>query len=570
MRPPHNHKNKLQAEVRQESRAAGHPRIALVVRTAFLRAVIVPLTLGMPGPAARADEAAETLARQVVQQIQQERPALADYRIDCSWNKQPGMVWAIAGRSTHSAMGRFERFETLGPQEDIVFPTGLFLLLRRQVDPFPDEKSAQPYKPRRLPPSDVEGVACSVIEFSDVLPFGEINRQVRFGGVPVREWDSATLRWYIDPQNHIRRIAAVFRWKEWAGETDVRLTMDALVTRRKPKTGGERPLSPPPLWQIVAGSANVQLCVFAYSPDGRRLAIGSDMGATLYETGSWKPVAKLGGETVSAISFSPDNTTIVTAPWSGGRLRFWDAVAGTEKSSVETGETSMRSCTFLPGSRLLIGGTKRGALVWDRATASAAGRRMPGSDRTVIVSTDGRWAAMEQDSAILLHDLDGKQPDRVLGTKITGRSGISAPPSLAFSPDGKWIAIGDNWDYQRQSGEIDDISGRDPRVRVFEIETGKLVISLRGANGTILSLAFSPDGRMLAAGDEDNIGETAGNGAGVMLWDTASWILLGVMAVDGQPAVRQIVFAPDGKSLATTGYSSQMKIWTVPLLLPKR
>ena len=71
---------------------------------------------------------------------------------------------------------------------------------------------------------------------------------------------------------------------------------------------------------------------------------------------------------------------------------------------------------------------------------------------------------------------------------------------------------------------------------------------------------------MLAVGDEDNLGETIGTGGGVVLWDTAAWKKLGVVAVDGQFQVGQIAFSPDGKTMATTGYSSEVKIWKVPLL----
>ena len=541
-----------------------------VLLSASISAGIVLCTLAALPAVARADDAADAVVRQVVQQIQNEQPALAEYRIECTWNKQPGVNWTITGRSMHSAMGWFEQMQTFGLLEDIVFPTGLFSQLRRHIDPFPDAKSMRPAEARLLVPADVEGTPCSVIEFTNKLPLGGLYRDGGgANGMRLREWDSATLRWYVDAQHHVRRISGVFQWKEWAGETDVQLSMNALVLRRKPKTGVERASSPPPLRRIQVGSEKVQVCVFAYSPDGRRFVAGSDLGTTLYDTSTWKPVAKLDDEPISAAAFSPDNAIVMTAGWKGSRLRLWDAVTGKEKSSIESGAAMVRSCVFLPHNRLLIGGTGGGALVWDRAAGAQTGPRMAGSDRTVVVSADGRWAASEKNSAILLHDLDGKEPDRTLGTPAANRSGTSAPPSLAFSPDGKRIAIGYNWVYRSQSEETENIAARDPRVRVFEVATSRLVVSLAGSNGTILSLAFSPDGRILAAGDEDNIGETIGTGAGVLLWDTASWKLLGVMAVDGQPAIRSIVFAPDGKTLATTGYSSVLKIWTVPTFMPK-
>ena len=546
-------------------------RSTILLLSVALQATAALLSFGTASVPARADERADALVRQVLQQVQQERPALADYRIDCAWNKQPGVVWKIAGRSTRPATGWFERYETPEAQEDIVFPTGLFLVLRRHIDPLPDEKKVRPEKPRLLPSVDIEGVPCSVVEFANALPQGGLNPELQLiGAAPLAEWDAAALRWYVDPQNRIRRISTDFQWKSWAGETDVRLTMNALVTHRKPKTAAaDRPLSPPPIKQIVAGSDRFQSCTFAYSPDGRRFAAGGEFGAALYDTETWNPLAKFGGDPVSGLSFSPDNTTVVTMGWTGGRLRFWDAAAGTEMQSIETGAESVRSCLFLPGGRLLIGGTGSGAMVWDRATGRQLGPKLAGSDQTVALSADKRLAATEQGASIFLHDLERTQQDRLIGEKAANRSGIFSAPSLAFSPNGKWIAIGDNWNPRMQSGEIQGPSERRPLVRVFEVDTGRPVASLSGSVGSIVSLAFSPDGRMLAVGDEDNLGETIGTGGGVVLWDTATWKKLGVVAVDGQFQVGHIAFSPDGKTMATTGYSSELKIWKVPLLSPK-
>ena len=125
-------------------------RSTILLLSVALQATAALLSFGTASVPARADERADALVRQVLQQVQQERPALADYRIDCAWNKQPGVVWKIAGRSTRPATGWFERYETPEAQEDIVFPTGLFLVLRRHIDPLPDEKKVRPEKPRLL------------------------------------------------------------------------------------------------------------------------------------------------------------------------------------------------------------------------------------------------------------------------------------------------------------------------------------------------------------------------------------------------------------------------------------
>src|SRR5205085_1215456 len=59
--------------------------------------------------------------------------------------------------------------------------------------------------------------------------------------------------------------------------------------------------------------------------------------------------------------------------------------------------------------------------------------------------------------------------------------------SVAWSPDGRRLASGSN----------------DNTVRVWDGETGSLLRTLEGHQGGVLSVAWSPDGRRLASGSSD-------------------------------------------------------------------
>src|SRR5581483_2716311 len=79
----------------------------------------------------------------------------------------------------------------------------------------------------------------------------------------------------------------------------------------------------------------------------------------------------------------------------------------------------------------------------------------------------------------------------LLGDRLTSQSAgaaLYAPLAVAFSPSGRWLAL----------------SGADPTVEVFDSRTGRQVrrLSIAGLPGGSYadSLAFSPDGRLLAAG----------------------------------------------------------------------
>ena len=69
--------------------------------------------------------------------------------------------------------------------------------------------------------------------------------------------------------------------------------------------------------------------------------------------------------------------------------------------------------------------------------------------------------------------------------------------SVAWSPDGKTLATGSD----------------DQTVKLWEAATGKLLANLPGHTGAVYSIAWSPDGRTLASGSGDRT---------VKLWDAAA------------------------------------------------
>jgi WD40 repeat protein len=153
---------------------------------------------------------------------------------------------------------------------------------------------------------------------------------------------------------------------------------------------------------------------------------------------------------VADVAFSPDGTRLAAGGMTG--LKLWDAATGQELASLPTRARMVNSVAFSPDGKLLAAGGSwdRQAEVWDLAT----GRRL-----------------------------------------FTVRTG--GVTRLTFSPDGRWLVTA-SWD-DRGGRSLGDT------VVVWEAATGRELLNFRGKIEEVHSVAFSPDGTRLVAGDRDGM-----------------------------------------------------------------
>jgi hypothetical protein len=117
---------------------------------------------------------------------------------------------------------------------------------------------------------------------------------------------------------------------------------------------------------------------------------------------------------------------------------------------------------------------------------------------------------------------------------------------LAISPDSRILATG----------------GMDRVIRLWDVAARKEVRQLVGQQGAIWSLAFSPDGKTIAAVTAKGAGVfIAGDGdRNIRAWDVATGRLLRTM--NGPPDGSWcIAWSPDGRVLATGDEDSRIRLW---------
>jgi WD40 repeat protein len=233
----------------------------------------------------------------------------------------------------------------------------------------------------------------------------------------------------------------------------------------------------------------------AFSPDGKRLVSASwDCSVRVWDTTTWQTLAVIDRRPLEALSlaFSPDGASFAVAGGKGRgsvqayenatcRLR-WDG-AGTA--------FDIRRLAYSPGGRRIITADDGGnATLWDAQTGRALGSLQVAPAgllvfKQVVVGANLSEVVVLTDSGrILQWDLTTKRlvwEDRPEDGPYTG---------FAFSPDRKVFAR--MWRRHYPYGELQMLAG----VR------GGVLAAVRCRNSYLASICYSPDGKYIATGGE--------------------------------------------------------------------
>ncbi len=307
------------------------------------------------------------------------------------------------------------------------------------------------------------------------------------------------------------------------------------------------------LWDVATGKPAGELALtagaegLALSPDGKLAALPSGWGnmVRLYDVGGEAPkqrwVGKVGQPFAAAIS--PDGKKVAAVGWDS-RVRVWDAATGAETAaSRATGHAGwVNGVGFLADRSTVVSASNDRVILWDR-TGSKEPRVLETPtprDWCLAVAPDGKTFATGG------NDQAVSVWDATSGKVQTTLKFEGPIRGVAFSPDGKRLAaVSDD----ASDGSAAAVPGHG--AAVFEIATGKLVFRLEGHEGGVRAVAWSPDGKYIATGGADRLGR---------LWDAATG--KEVRKFEGHAGtVEAVAFSPDSTWAVTGGFGGTIILW---------
>ena len=301
----------------------------------------------------------------------------------------------------------------------------------------------------------------------------------------------------------------------------------------------------------------------AFSPDGRFLVNGGDDATTLWEVATGRKVTRHNSlPAASVLWFSEDNKTLVILNESGDTICWIDT--DTEKRNVKKIENRFGSQSHTrvvyalthgkvaiaeDSGILQLWNAKSGKKVFtltgpaERLQAEGIGGAEFNRIISLAFSPDGtRLASGRLDRTVRLWDTAGNNEPILLQKQSLSpallrstQEFVDGPNVLLFSPDGKILACGEG-----------------QNVKLWDITTAELITTFRGHIGLVDYLTFSPDGSILASASEDGT---------VLYWNINTEDQLPPKITEHTHEVEAISFMKGSSTLASVAHSGIITLW---------
>ena len=319
----------------------------------------------------------------------------------------------------------------------------------------------------------------------------------------------------------------------------------------------------PPGEAVRSVRANKIVRSVTFSPDGRRLAVSCTVPACVFDTftGEKKTTLEDVGK-YARFAWSPDGKRIGPT----NRFGFWDAVSGDISlplAPVSAGNDVVcegAGTAFSPNGRLFATVTGPTSVhVWDTLDGHIV-HHYNVSDKlrswrenwpvALAFHPEGKHLAIATGSDNWLRPGTLQVLDVVSGIIVREFAGyLNCVFSVAYSPDGKLLAaaVGDVWSIAKAGPS---------EIRLWDAATGREVLKLRGHTNSIYSIGFNVDGSRLVSGGNQYHGNAPGE---VRVWDISTGEQLFALIGKSGDATA-VAFSPCNRFLASGGQDGKVSI----------
>lgn len=289
------------------------------------------------------------------------------------------------------------------------------------------------------------------------------------------------------------------------------------------------------------GSGNIR--AVAFSPDGHILAVAEDGAIRLWDVSSGSLLRTLNGDpqSVQSVAFSPDGHILASGGFDD-LVKVWDVASGRQLYSFSNhaiadkvsfspdgrtlaSTTDMYAFAFAPDGRTAVVSSPRPVRLWDVTTGREAG----------LLQSKAQTGRIDY---LRVLDVANRRELRVLPGFVE--------KAVAFSPDGHLLVIAG------QPDPADANSGC--KIQLLDLAAARVAKVLASTLGICTSVAYSPDGRLVAAASFDNE---------IKLWDAASGKELPSL-VGHLSCVNAVAFSPVGHVIASGSADGTVNIWPLP------
>jgi WD40 repeat protein/predicted Ser/Thr protein kinase len=311
--------------------------------------------------------------------------------------------------------------------------------------------------------------------------------------------------------------------------------------------------TPNPLWQCLHtltehSSVLSSVNALAISPDGNTIASGdNDKIIRLWDLNTKKVLASLArhSQAVKSVAFSPNGKILATAS-DDKTIKLWNINRLEEICTLLGHSHAVKSVSFSPDGQILASGSwDKTVKLWDVNTGAEictlSGHQL--QVNSVAFSPDGKLlASASYDRTIRLWQLRAfaefeekfkNCPCYGLSSTLSGHAW--AVLTVAFSPDGKILATGSD----------------DNTIKLWEVNTGQLISTLSGHSWSVVALAFTADGETLISASCDQT---------VKLWRVSTSEEIATLSGHAD-SVSAVAVSPVAQLIVSGSRDKTIKLW---------